>query len=135
MDDIYILIVVDTVATATSNSLVSNSYLGNSNGSFEAWDKEHKRTITDCFNGQTINWRVAPIDSNETIELINFKGEMINKGVCIPSSKGISNAEFWVGRMETQEMARKYRYSCELLIDGKTYQFNSVLKVLENSQA
>lgn len=127
MKQVDVLIVVDALGAVSSDRLQDNVYLIDTNKYMGSWDEGQCELSTACQDGQIIKWRVASVNPGNDVSIVQFTGDIINKGICDPKQQGISEDVFWEGIVEAREQPGSYQYSVVLDIDGKSMTFDPFL--------
>lgn len=125
-----ILIVVDSDGALTSGSLENNVYLVDTAKYLGSWKQGQCELETCCYDLQTINWRVVPINAITQVEISSFTGQMILQGVCVPVKiVGVGDNEYWEGVVQNRGQEGRYQYSCVLSFQGKLMTFDPFINV------
>ncbi|MBM7868472.1 hypothetical protein GTO89_16345 [Heliobacterium gestii] len=130
MKSIDVLVIVDTQGALTSNDLHNNVYLVDTNKFFGSYQQGQPELVTNCYDTQTINWRVMSINPGNDVQINRFTGEMVNMQVCVPKKLGTVQDTFWQGIVQSRGALRRYQYSIELIFNGtKTLNFDPYINV------
>lgn len=130
MGAVDILIVVDSDGALTSESLQDNVYLVDTTKYLGSWSEGQCELETSCYDLQTINWRVVPINGVSQVEISSFTGQMIDERVCVPERTGKGDNAFWQGVVQNRGQAGRYQYSCVLSFHGKPMTFDPWINVM-----
>lgn len=129
MNQIDILMVVDTQGALASNDLTSNIYLVDTNKYIGSGNEGQAELKTACKDGQIINWRVVSINPANDVEIVSFSGQMIDTHICVPVKMGLTGEEYWEARVQAQGQAQTLQYNATLTIDGKAMTFDPYLVI------
>lgn len=128
MKEVNVLIVVDVVGALT-HDLGSNVYLIDTNKHIGSGGEGQEELLTACNDGQTLVWSVVPVNPGNDVKITGFKGEVMDKKICVPRRETSAGETVWKGRVESRGDSGKYQYSCILSFDGKQMEFDPFLQV------
>lgn len=126
MSAVDVLIVIDTDGAASSGNLKDNVSLVETAEGAASWNKRCCDLITCCKAGQTIKWKAVPKSPESAVEILEFKGQMV-QGACKPIQKDIFSG-IWEGQVSSSSKGR-YQYTIDLVFDGIRMTFNPYLLV------
>ena len=127
MNIVNILIVVDTLSAASTGNLKDNVYLIDTEKYLGSWNEGLCDLHTLTEDGQLIKWSVTSITPENSVEIAEFSGPMINLKTCIPKKQGIEGDIFWEGRVEASP--GRYSYTLALNIQGEIMTFSPYIEV------
>jgi len=130
MNTLNVLIVIDALGAATSNSLENNVHLVDNNKYLGSWNEGACNLFTVCQDGQLINWRVVAVSPNSAINITGITGDMVTKNVCVPQRQGIEGEYYWTGRIENKGSIGQFTYIVTLSIDGRAMSFSPYIKIV-----
>lgn len=130
MNNVNILIVVDSMGATASGNLRNNVYMIDTNNYLGSWNEGSSDLHTVCRDGQMLTWMVSPVSPSEDVEIAAFGGAMVDGAVCRPQKQGIEGDVFWEGRVETRGMVAPYGYTVTLTFDGRSMSFSAYIKVV-----
>lgn len=124
-----ILIAVDTDGALSSGNLQNNVYLVDTTKYLGSWKEGQCELETSCYDLQTLNWRVVPINGITAVEISSFTGQMIRERVCVPEKAGKGESEHWEGVVQNRGDEGRYQYACVLSIHGTLMTFDPFINV------
>ena len=127
MNIVNILIVVDTLSAASTGNLKDNVYLIDTEKYLGSWNEGQCDLHTLTEDGQIIKWTVTSITPENSVEIAEFSGSMINLKTCIPKKQGIEGDIFWEGIVEASP--GRYSYTLALNIQGEIMTFSPYIEV------
>jgi hypothetical protein len=126
MKKIEILIVVDSIGALSSNNLVSNVYMVDSNQWLGSWQEGTCQLHTVAEDGQLITWSSCAISPDDEVDIIDFSGDMVNQNACKPQAIEESK---WEGQIQTRGNSGRYSYIISLAVNGKRMNFSPYMEV------
>ena len=126
MKKIEILIVVDSAGALSSNNLISNVYMVDSNQWLGSWNEGSCQLHTVAEDGQFIVWNCVAISPDDEVCITGFSGDMVTQAVCKPQTTGESE---WEGNIQTRGDAGRFPYTISLSINGKNMNFSPYMEV------
>jgi hypothetical protein len=130
MNEINVVIVVDTEGALSSGSLEANVYMVDTNKYIGSWQQGQSDLHTVCQDGQTVKWWAEALNSGESLDIKEFGGQIVSTKICIPKEDPYSGNGAWDGQVETKGSIGSYIYSVTLDLDSKSMTFNAHLKVV-----
>lgn len=124
MNNLNILIIVDTLGAATSGDLGANVYLVDTNSFAGSTGEGGPELMSVVYPGQAVTWALFPVDPNASVSIYGFSGEMIDAKVCLAAATGPANSPFWAGMVNPYATIAEYQYSCTRTIDNKQYSWD-----------
>lgn len=128
MNNIYIVIAVDTVGALAANTLEGYVYMADTNQYLGSWQEGTSQLHTVCQDGQILVWSARPLDLSNQVDIESFSGTMISESICKPQLSLMDGA--WAGRVETKGSFGSYPYTVSLALGSKTLSFNAYIKVV-----
>lgn len=129
MKPINILIVADALGAATSQNLMDNVYVVDTNQYIGSWQEGTDDLHTVCQNLQPLKWRVASVSPDSTVSITSFSGAMVDQKVAVPVASGTPTDPYWTATVQTPNFA-SYPYTVNLSIQGLSLSFSPYLKVV-----
>lgn len=126
MSAVDVIIVVDTDGAASSGDLQNNVSLFEAAAGIDSQIKQYCDLTTCCKAGQTIKWKAIPKSPESAVEILDFKGQMV-QGICKPTQKDIFSG-IWEGQVSPSSKGI-YQYTVDLIFDGIRMTFNPYLMV------
>ena len=128
MNQISVLIVVDTEGAIASHSLKDNVYCVDNEGYLGSWQEGTNSLRTICKDGQQISWSVTSINATDSVSLVKFDGQMLTSHVCKPEKVSALGEVHWVGQVQSRGQFASFTYSCTLQFEGKSMSFSAAIK-------
>lgn len=130
MNQLAILIVIDTAGALASGSAIDNAYLVDTNGFLGSWNEGTPVLETICQDGQTIDWSLSPVAPDAEVEIAGFSGAMVDRGICRPAALDEPADTVWSGRVESRGQFAAFDYRVALSIGGKAMSLEARIKVV-----
>jgi hypothetical protein len=129
LNNLCILVVVDTLGALSSGSAMDNSYLVDNNGYLGSWNEGTPQLHTVCQDGQVISWTVVPVSPDGQVTITGFSGQMVDSSVCAPTQQAGSGGQVWSGRVEAKGQFASFPYSLTLSVGGRAMSLDAYIKV------
>ncbi len=127
MNELCVLIVVDTAGALASGSLVGNCYMVDTNGFVGSWNEGTDQLQTVCQDGQLLAWSAASVSADQQVSITGFSGPMVDQGVCVPTSP-LGDGAF-TGRVEARGQFASFPYTATLSLAGAQLGVSCAVKV------
>lgn len=128
MQTLSILIVVDVEAALASGNLGSHVWLIDNTGNVSGGEGTAELTTT-CYNDQTIQWSVVPVEATSSVSIQQFTGTMISSQICVPTKVVAMPNVYWQGIVSPTAASGSYQYAVVLNMEGRTMTFDPFLNV------
>jgi hypothetical protein len=131
VNDLYVLVAVDTAGALASGSLVGNCYAVDTNHYIGSWREGSDQLSTVCQDGQRIVWSPAAVAADAALTISGFGGPMVDQGICRPSPSPEIADGAWSGQVEAQGQFAPFDYTVTLTASGSPgMQANCLIKVV-----
>jgi len=117
MSSISVLVAVNVAKALDSHNLGAYVYMVDTTG-YSQSGQGGNELVTNCNNGDTICWTVAPIDPNTRVSIHNFAGQIISSNMINPAPYPQTNNMTWGGRVNAA--GNHVQYTMDLLLESQT---------------
>lgn len=117
MTTISVLVAVNVSKALDAQNLSPYIYMVDSTG-YNQSGQGGNELITNCNNGDTLIWTVAPIDPNSLVSIHAFSGQAISSGMINPAAYPQSGNMTWGGRVNSA--GNNVQYTMSLLLERAT---------------
>lgn len=124
------LVVVDVAGALASGGLLGNCYMVDTNHYLGSWQEGSEELHTVCQDGQVLVWSVMPVAPETQVAISGFSGQMVEEGVCAPSSSESPAGGIWTGRVESHGVFASFQYTATLAMGGSQMQVGCSIKVI-----
>lgn len=127
MQTLAVLVIVNVEVALSQGNLNNCVWLIDNTGSVSTGQGTNE-LITNCYQGQNIQWSVVPVVATSSVAIQSFGGQAI-PSVINPVLVDDPGANFWAAQISSTTSPAKYQYTMTLLLENTSMTFDPFLNV------